>query len=181
MGAIKTTIVLGLGNVLCGDDGFGVHVAARLAHNRDFPPGCRVIDGGTQGQLLYGLIEEADTLLLIDAADLGLAPGSVAVLGDADIPKWLATGKLGAHQSSFSEVLALGSLKNVLPEEISLIGLQPVCVEFGKTLSPQAREGVACAEVLALDWLNRRGIAPKPAAATPAPVNRELLSAFFGS
>lgn len=181
MSGIKTTIVLGLGNVLCGDDGFGVHVAARLARNHAFPPGCRVIDGGTQGQLLYGIVEEADALLLIDAADLSLAPGSLAVVGNEDIPKWLATGKLGAHQTSFSEVLALGALKNVLPEEISLIGFQPARVEFGQTLSPQARQAVARAELLALDWLKKHKIVPGHASSLPEQGNRELLSVFFGS
>lgn len=181
MNGIKTTIVLGLGNVLCGDDGFGVHVAARLQCNHEFPPGCRLMDGGTQGQLLYGIIEEADRLLLIDAADLGLAPGSLALVGNEDIPKWLAFGKLGAHQTSFSEILALGALKNTLPEEISLIGFQPVNVEFGQPLSAQARQCVARAEEIALEWLDRRGIRPRPASFAPEPAQTELLGAFFGS
>lgn len=178
---IKRITVLGLGNLLCGDDGFGVHVVQHLQHNYVFPPDCCVIDGGTQGQLLYGIVEEADALLLIDAADLGLAPGSLALCGQKDIPQWLTIGKLGAHQTSFAEVLALGALKNVLPAEINLIGLQPVRMEFASPLSAAARNCVPRAEELVLEWLSTHGIIPEPASFAPDPARSELLNAFFGS
>lgn len=154
----KKIVVLGLGNILCGDDGFGVHVCHILQQNFSFPPECAVIDGGTQGQLLYGIVEEASKLLIIDAARLGLSPGSIALRQKSEIPTWLTSSKLSAHQSSFAEVLALASLKGILTPTITLIGFQPVTLEFGAHISKQGRACLPIAAGMALDILAEWGI-----------------------
>jgi len=153
-------IVLGLGNILCGDDGFGSHAAQMLAEAFSFPENCAVIDGGTQGQLLYGIVEEADRLLLIDAVDLGLPAGSIVLRRGDGIPVWLAARKLSAHQNSFAEVIALAKLKNVLPPDIRLIGFQAVNCGFGNALSPKASERLPEAIHMALACLEEWGTLP---------------------
>lgn len=154
-------IVLGLGNLLCGDDGFGVHVVQRLQKKYTFPENCEIIDGGTQGQILYGLLEEADKLLLIDAVNLNQEPGKLVMYGQADIPIWLSGKKLSAHQNSFAEVLALGSLKGILPKEMCLLGFQTCAIEFGTPLSALALSRLDEAEQMALNWLSRHNIRPE--------------------
>lgn len=171
-------IVLGLGNILCGDDGFGVHAALRLQEDYNFPESCQIIDGGTQGQLLYGIVEEADRLLLIDAADFNLPPGSLSQHEAEEIPKWLGQAKLSAHQGSFAEILALAELKNVLPLEIKLIAFQPEIVEFGQPLSAQGRAKIPDAIRLTLISLDMWGIKPQPANNPVSGACQELRSAF---
>lgn len=155
-------ILLGLGNLLCGDDGFGVKVVQDLQKKYSFPDNCEVIDGGTQGQILYGILEDADNLLIIDAVDFGLPPASLSLRDQNEIPVWLGSQKLSAHQSSFAEVLALGELKEILPEEICLLGFQTSDVEFGHPLSQEAIKKLPEAEHIALEWLFNRGICPRP-------------------
>lgn len=177
--AAENVIVLGLGNILCGDDGFGVHAVQFLKEQYSFPECCQIIDGGTQGQLLYGIVEEADRLLLLDAADFGLAPGCLSLRRNEEIPAWLGTAKLSAHQGSFAEVLALAGLKGVLPEEIRLIGFQPADLEFGLPLSAIARPKLPEAIAMCLTTLKAWGIIPVPAANTADSCTRELRAAFL--
>ncbi len=155
-------IVLGLGNLLCGDDGFGVRVIQSLQASYRFPECCEIIDGGTQGQILYGLLEEADRLLLVDAVDLGSEPASLRLYSQEEIPVWLGTRKLSAHQNSFAEVLALGAIKEILPEEINLLGFQCQQTEFGAPLSESAEASLRPAEQIVLAWLAERAVLPKP-------------------
>ena len=63
---MEKTVILGLGNLLYGDEGFGVRLAQHLYAHWDFPPGVSVVDGGTQGQTLLTFVEEADSLLVLD-------------------------------------------------------------------------------------------------------------------
>lgn len=161
----ETVIALGLGNILCGDDGFGVRVVQSLQNKYDFPERCRIIDGGTQGQILYGILEDADRLLVIDAIDFALGPGNLALLAREEIPVWLGARKLSAHQNSFAEVLALGSIKEILPKEICLLGFQGERFEFGSPLSELAQIALPRAESMVLDWLTERRIQVNPGSA----------------
>lgn len=178
MSESEKVIVLGLGNALCGDDGFGIHTLARLADGHVFPGHCELIDGGSQGQILYGVVEDADRLLLIDACDYGKPSGTLAVYENDEIPVWLGKAKLSAHQGSFAEVLCLAQLRGVAPREIKLIGLQPERVEFGQPLSRAARNQIAPACQLALKCLAAWGIAPLAAQGAGSGTNRDLLAAF---
>lgn len=181
MGREERAVVLGLGNILCGDDGFGVHAIQHLREGFAFPRRCQAIDGGTQGQLLYGIVEDADRLLIVDAADLGLAPGSLGCAEGADIPIWLGARKLSAHQGSFAEVLALAELKGILPKEIVLIGLQPETVEFGAPLSESARARLPEAERMILERLRAWGIEPEEAQSGVSDACREMFASFRGA
>ena len=69
-------LVLGIGNPLMGDDGAGVELAHRL-QERDYGPLVHVEEGGTQGMTLLPLLEDADTLILLDAVRTGALPGTV--------------------------------------------------------------------------------------------------------
>ncbi len=72
-------LVVGVGNTLLQDDGFGGHVAAALSERP--VDGLRVIDGGTIGLALLPEVEAAESLVLVDAAELGEAPGTVRARG----------------------------------------------------------------------------------------------------
>ena len=69
-------LVLGIGNLLWADEGFGVRAVEELHAHYEFPENVRVMDGGTQGIYLVQYIREADILIVFDAVDYGLPPGN---------------------------------------------------------------------------------------------------------
>ena len=157
-------IVLGLGNILCGDEGFGVRAVERLYAEYDFPDHVSIVDGGTQGPTLYPFVEEADRLLIFDAVDFGLEPGELTVKKDSGVPVWLSARKMSVHQNNFSEVLALARLKNVPPQEIILIGAQPADLSYGASLTDTVKSRLPEAIDLGLAQLRSWGVIPKKAA-----------------
>lgn len=68
----QRVVVMGLGNLLWADEGFGVRVAERLYAHYHWPDEVEIVDGGTQGLNLLGYVESASHLLILDAIDYGL-------------------------------------------------------------------------------------------------------------
>lgn len=128
------TVVIGLGNPLMGDDGLGLAAVAQLRARWDVPPEVELVDGGTGGMGLLPIIEDAGRVLLIDAIDVGAAPGTEVVIARQDLPRCLAT-KISPHQVDLRDVLALAELRGTLPEQTAAIGLQPAVVELSNELS----------------------------------------------
>lgn len=118
-------LVLGIGNILWADEGFGVRTVERLAEEWSFPPNVTLMDGGTQGLYLLPYLEEADVLIVVDAIDYGLAPGSRREIRDDDVPAFLGAKKMSLHQTGFQEVLASAMLLGRCPERLVLFGVQP--------------------------------------------------------
>lgn len=121
---MAATLVLGIGNLLWGDDGFGVTAATRLAGHPGLPAGVAVVDGGTQGLYLLPLVQEAENLLVLDSVDFGAPPGTVTVLRDDDIPRFFGQRPLSLHQTAFTDVLFAAELTAARPGRITLIGAQ---------------------------------------------------------
>lgn len=157
--AAPETLVLGLGNILCGDEGIGCRVAEYLYQDRLFPDCVRIADGGTMGQELLEPVMLAANLLIIDCADFGLAPGETMLRTDSSVPIWLGVNKMSPHQGGFAEVLALAKLKDWLPSKITLLAIQPQRLEFGEKLSPPLRERLPEYAALACEILARWDIA----------------------
>lgn len=155
---MEQIIILGLGNILYGDEGFGVLLAQRLYAQWDFPDNVEVVDGGTQGQTLLTFVERADRLLVLDAVDFGLEPGEL-LLRD-NVPAYLTAQKIGPHQNSFSEVMGLAALRGTAPAHCALIGVQPAAMTLAAPLSPPVNESFEAAQVMALDILQQWGVAP---------------------
>ncbi len=158
-------VILGLGNLLHADEGIGVYVAEKLYRAYDFPDHVDIVDGGIRGAALLPCIEKADRLLLVDAVDFGLGPGEVVRCRNGHVPAYLAPQTLNAHRSSMSEVLGLACLRNMLPGEIVLIGMQPADLTYGAPLSPAGCARTALLADLCLDVLRTWGVLPVPAVA----------------
>ncbi|MEG2140644.1 MAG: HyaD/HybD family hydrogenase maturation endopeptidase [Bilophila sp.] len=159
---MEQIIVLGLGNILYGDEGFGVRVAERLHTRYSFPEAVEIVDAGTQGYPLLAFVERAQRLLLLDAVDFGLEPGTLTERDSSGIPAYLSAHKMSLHQNSFSEVLALAELTNCLPEETRLIGLQPHDLTYGHSLSARALYRLDNAVDAALAQLTLWGVTATP-------------------
>lgn len=130
-----STLVLGLGNPLMGDDGFGLAVLERMRQRGDIPRSASLVDGGTWGMNLLPEIEQAGRLLLLDAVNARKRPGSIIRLERNELPRWL-TLKVSPHQVDLREVLALAELRGSLPQDTIAIGVQPLRVEMHLGLSP---------------------------------------------
>lgn len=161
MGDAPTIIVLGIGNVLWADEGFGVRCAEILQQRYEFASNVQLIDGGTQGLYLIQHVQCADYLLIFDAIDYGLAPGEMKVVEGEDVPKYLGAKKMSLHQTGFQEVLALAHLTGRYPEEVVLIGCQPEEIEdYGGSLRPLLKAAIELALQHALVRLRNWGAAP---------------------
>ena len=100
------TLVLGIGNVLWADEGFGIRAAELLNARYCLPPEVRVMDGGTQGIFLLPWVRSAKRLLMFDAVDFGLEPGTLQLVRDEDVPCFMGAKKVSMHQAGFQEVLS---------------------------------------------------------------------------
>ncbi len=170
-------VVMGLGNLLWADEGFGVRAAEQVHSRYQLPERVEVIDGGTQGLLLLPYVEAADRLILLDAIDFGLVPATLKVFENSAVPAYLTAKKMSLHQTGFSEVLALADLKGSLPQHIVLIGVQPCDLEdYGGSLTAPVRARLEEAVDLAADWLTRWGVDLVPRHDHDDPLNSPALS-----
>ena len=87
-------LILGIGNVLWADEGFGVRCVERLSERYRFGEEVLVLDGGTQGLYLLPFLQEAEILLVFDAIDYGLAPGTLKVIEGQDVPSFMGAKKM---------------------------------------------------------------------------------------
>lgn len=156
-------LILGIGNLLWADEGFGVRAVEALHRAYAFPEHVTLMDGGTQGIYLIEHVRKADILVVFDAVDYGLEPGTLKLVADGDVPKFLGAKKMSLHQTGFQEVLAMAEMLGDLPQHLYLIGVQPVELEdFGGSLRQAVKEQIAPAIEAALAYLARFGIVPEP-------------------
>ncbi len=153
-------VVLGLGNVLWADEGFGVRAAEALHARYAVPSGVAIVDGGTQGFALMDYVASARRLLVLDAIDFGLPPGTLRVLRDTEVPAW-GSVKVSPHQTGFEELLAIAQLAGNAPETVAVIGVQPETLDdFGGSLRPAVKARVPEAVAAAVQVLAEWGLAP---------------------
>lgn len=156
----KRILVLGIGNILWADEGFGVRCVEALNAGWEFPPQVTVMDGGTQGLYLLPYVQEADCLLVFDAVDYGDPAGKLREVVGNEVPRFMGAKKMSLHQTGFQEVLMAAELTNKLPAELVLIGVQPEQLEdFGGSLRDIVKAQMVPALNLALDWLEKWGAA----------------------
>jgi hydrogenase maturation protease len=128
------TVVIGLGNVIMSDDGLGVHAVRRLRERYAVAEDVEVIEGGTAGLLLLPHLADARRAILIDAIDTGSCPGTLVRLSGDD---WMGAFsiRMTPHEVALDDLLAAARLKQVWPEQLVLLGLQPGAIALGAELS----------------------------------------------
>jgi len=129
-------LVLGIGNTLLSDEGVGVvamHALAERLRDRD---DVEFMDGGTLSFTLAGSIAEHGGLVVIDAAEMGAAPGKVDVFVGEDMDRFLGSNrKRSVHEVALIDLLAIALLEDYLPQHRALIAIQPGLVDWGDSLS----------------------------------------------
>ncbi|WP_425052416.1 HyaD/HybD family hydrogenase maturation endopeptidase [Psychromarinibacter sp. S121] len=154
----RRALILGIGNVLWADEGFGVRCVERLAETLSYGPEVTVLDGGTQGLYLLPFLEEADVMVVFDAVDYGLEPGTMKVVEGDEVPAFMGAKKMSLHQTGFQDVIATAQLMGYCPAELVLIGCQPEELEdYGGGLRAITAARIPEAVTIARDWLAARG------------------------
>ena len=156
-------LILGIGNVLWADEGFGVRCVEAMADTHALPDTVRLLDGGTQGLYLLPFLEQAEALIVFDAIDYGLPPGTMKVVRDAAVPAFMGAKKMSLHQTGFQDVIATAQLMGYCPARMVLIGCQPVELEdYGGGLRPQVAARIPQALAIARAVLSEWGVPVVP-------------------
>ena len=127
-------VVLGVGNILLTDEGFGVHVVNQLREDYVFNPPITIIDGGTMGMELLTYMRGMTKLLLIDAINGGDAPGTVYEFPHEEMNSYF-TEAISVHEVGMQDILRIRALQEDPLEDAVVIGVEPASLELGLTLS----------------------------------------------
>lgn len=126
--------VLGIGNLLMGDEGIGIHLIQTLEKSYTFSPSVNLIDGGTTGLDLIPYFENCEKMIIVDAVDFQRKPGYIGSLYNEEIHYRFNT-KLSLHQAGLADVLSVIKLTDIPSPDMMLIGVQPLQVKMGIELS----------------------------------------------
>jgi hydrogenase maturation protease len=153
----KRVTVLGIGNILLSDEGFGVKVVLKMIRNYQFPENVSLIDGNVLGLNLLGIICETDYLIVIDAIKNNGKPGKIYRINAGEIPGRIRA-KNSLHQVDFLEALTLCQVMDHVPETI-IFGVEPKNIETVQDkLTPEIKSQMEPIISMVLAELNNLGI-----------------------
>ena len=134
-------LVLGLGNVVCQDDGAGIAAIHKLTREYELPEGVLALDGGTLGLSLLPLVDSAEQVIMVDAIRAEGPPGTlVRIEGDEVAPA--VYERLSPHQIGVADLLAGASLLDRYPDRVVLIGVVPESVDLGLGRTPAVEASI---------------------------------------
>lgn len=147
-------VVAGFGNVLRGDDGFGVEVVRRLQDDGAVPSGTVLLEVGTGGiALAQELLTPCRRLVVVDAMTRGGAPGSLYVVQVQGVEPAVS---IDMHMAVPARALALAQVLGALPPEVFMVGCEPASTdELTMELSPCVRDAVDSALAAVQTLLHR--------------------------
>jgi hydrogenase maturation protease len=147
-------LVIGFGNVLLSDDGAGVQLVERL--RSDLGAGsAQFIDDGTLSFSLLSYIEATESLLVVDAADIGGAPGTIGLFEGASMDAFLMSARRRTvHEVGLIDLLDMARLQDCLPSRRALLCIQPHRIDWSEALSMPVAEAMPAAvkQAKALLW-----------------------------
>ncbi len=132
--AAKGILLVGIGNILLTDDGVGVHIIRELEARRrrgEISERTALRDGGTIGLALLPEFDDAESLIVIDAIEMGAPPGTVRVFQGPNMDVQLRGKKSTVHEVALADLMAAARLTGSAPERRALVGIQPGSTEWG--------------------------------------------------
>lgn len=139
---MKKILILGIGNYMMSDDGLSVHVLDRILEEYLIADEIDIVEGGTCDLELLQYLDGITDLIIIDAikSNNGV-PGSIVRLNSDQIPAYLSL-KISLNDIGLPEFLATAKLRNIYPENVVILGIQPASLEMGVELSPEVAANV---------------------------------------
>jgi hydrogenase maturation protease len=132
-------LVLGLGNCLIEDEGVGIAALEYLRQHYCLPDDVELLDGGTSGMGLLDDLRSRKQVIVLDAVRTGHQPGELVVLTNEQVPAFFRS-KISPHQLALSDVLAVLTLTHEQPENIAVIGVEPVSLKTRIGLSKMVKQ-----------------------------------------
>ncbi len=147
-------LVLGLGNVLLGDDGIGPALIGQLLQEQPrWEDRIEFLDGGTQGLALLGFLSGREAIIIIDALAMGAPPGTTRILNVSEVFQMGVNRADSAHGGNASELLALAKVLDEIPNSVFVVGVEPQNIATGYGLSESARRALPVAAKQVRDLL----------------------------
>ena len=153
-------LVLGLGNILCGDDGAGVVAVHRVRRELELPPSVRVVDGGTLGLDLLALVAASDRVILVDAVRAEGPSGTLVRLAGDEVAQAVYE-RLSPHQIGVADLLAGAALCERYPREVVIVGIVPATTELALGCTPTVSAHIPTLVERVVEELRRMGIEPR--------------------
>jgi len=158
----KPIRILGIGNVLCTDDGLGPYVIKVLESRYEFPEGVEVVDLGTPGLDLTPFLADAKMVVVIDTIRGDQAPGSLRLLRDGEIVAKPPPSRMSPHEPGLREALMATEFSDSSPDEILFVGVIPESTDQGTNLTAAVAEAVPEVVGAVVRELERLDAAPTP-------------------
>ncbi len=150
-------VILGIGNVLQKDDGFGVYASTYLKKNYTFSKNVEVIHGGVEGINLFSIFEENNHILILDSIELDDEPASIYLIPSYELNgHGLNSG--GAHEIGVLQCLDMLELQGKDQPKATILGIIPQHVTFDMALSSTMEEAFEGYINVALNYLKKEGI-----------------------
>lgn len=151
------TLVLGIGNTLLTDEGVGVHVVQALEPLLAGQPDVTLLDGGTLSFTLAGPIEEAEALIVVDAANIRSYPGDWTLFEGEAMDRFLmGNRKSTVHEVGLTDLRVIAMLAGHWPARRAMVAIQPDVVDWGEQPTPAVAAAIppACAAIhdLIREW-----------------------------
>ncbi|BBB92748.1 MAG TPA: HyaD/HybD family hydrogenase maturation endopeptidase [Methylomusa anaerophila] len=133
--------VLGIGNILMQDEGFGVRVVEELVKRFRFPENVQVLDGGTLGMGLLNFLAGTTRLVVLDAINGNNPPGTFYDISNEQVKAYF-THKVSLHELGIQDVLATLEVLEKPITEVVVLGVQPAVVDVGLELTATVVPGI---------------------------------------
>ena len=160
MDELKPVRILGVGNVLCTDDGLGPYAIKALEAQYEFPEGVEVLDVGTPGLDFTPYLADARMVIVLDTIKGKEPAGTLRLLRDREIVATPPPSRMSPHEPGLREALMATELAEMSPEEILLIGVVPESTEQGTRLSDAVKSAVPSVVDTVVAELERLGRPP---------------------
>lgn len=151
--------VIGIGNILLGDDGFGPYVVELLHAQWDFPDSVALLDAGTPGLDLVSYLHGRQAAILVDAVTAVGPPGALRLYRGADLEKMAPQPRVSPHDPAVHEALQIAELAGDRPH-VLLVGVIPQSTRLGVGLSAAVRDAASAASTIVVHELMVCGAAP---------------------
>jgi hydrogenase maturation protease len=154
--------VIGIGNVLTGDDAVGPTVLKLLEAGYEVPEDVVVLDAGTPGLDLTAYIAGLDGVVLVDAVKAKAAPGALRTYGKDELLGKAPVLAMSPHEPGVREALLNADFMGVTPRVVRLVGIVPGSVETGIGLTPEVRAALPAALARVVEELAALGVGLRP-------------------
>jgi hydrogenase maturation protease len=154
--------ILGIGNLLLQDEGFGVHFIEYLNKHYVIPDHVETFDGGTAGIMLAPFIEDSDILYVIDVVAVKDEPGSIHCFTDNDVRAGNVHSRMSPHQVGLLDILEMCKLRDKAPEKTEMITVVPKDMDISIGLSPTLEPKLAEVADILIKSLASRGTILQP-------------------